>query len=461
MNRNLAVGLFVLIGLALFTAGLFLIGDRHEAFQKHITLYTEFADLSGLASGSKVQVGGMDAGQIEEISVPDSPSSKFRVKFQIGTRFHGLVRSDSTATIATEGIVGDTFLSIGPGSEGSPAAISGTTLGSKEPLELAALLSQAQGSLSDVDTTMRDADKLMTFAGGDLAPTLATAHKAMADADDILVGLKQGDGTAGMLLRDRALANSIKRTVANTEQVTNSLRGTADRANTLLGDVASRNFPQKIDDTLAALRDTASNFDATSKSVKQTVAELTEPDEHGVSVGANLRETISNVNTATGNLADDTEALKHSFLVRGFFRKRGYYTLTNISPAEYRHDPLSTSAANQRTWVSADQLFHRNSKDVEELTPAGKQILDHALAIYGDTLLSNPIVVEGYSTDASLAERVELSRARAIAVRNYIIQRFQLDPMTTGGVALDDQAPQGAGRATWDGVSIVLLSKAH
>ena len=35
-NKNLMIGTFVLAGLALFMAGLFLIGNRHEAFARHI-----------------------------------------------------------------------------------------------------------------------------------------------------------------------------------------------------------------------------------------------------------------------------------------------------------------------------------------------------------------------------------------------------------------------------------------
>ena len=53
MNRFLMIGVFVLAGLALFTAGLFMIGNRHEAFARHVELYTEFADVSGIVPGAK------------------------------------------------------------------------------------------------------------------------------------------------------------------------------------------------------------------------------------------------------------------------------------------------------------------------------------------------------------------------------------------------------------------------
>src|SRR4051794_26248134 len=109
-NRSFTVGLFVIAGLTLFTVGLFLVGNRVEAFARHMDFYAEFTDLAGLSKGAKVQVGGMNAGQILDIVIPDSPSSRFRVKLRINEKLHGLVRTDSVATIGTEGVVGDTFV---------------------------------------------------------------------------------------------------------------------------------------------------------------------------------------------------------------------------------------------------------------------------------------------------------------------------------------------------------------
>src|ERR1700744_4402645 len=108
MNRNFIVGLFVVAGLTLFSVGLFLIGNRNQRFARHVEYYAEFTDLAGLAKGAKVQVAGMDAGQIVDIGVPHSPASRFRVRMRINEALHGLVRTDSVTTIGTEGVVGDT-----------------------------------------------------------------------------------------------------------------------------------------------------------------------------------------------------------------------------------------------------------------------------------------------------------------------------------------------------------------
>ena len=53
MNRFMMVGVFVVAGLALFTTGLFMIGNRHEAFARHVEVYIEFADVSGIVTAAR------------------------------------------------------------------------------------------------------------------------------------------------------------------------------------------------------------------------------------------------------------------------------------------------------------------------------------------------------------------------------------------------------------------------
>src|ERR1700691_3190066 len=115
-NNNLSIGLFVVGGLVLFGIGMFVIEDRLQAFARHTEYYSEFVNLAGLANGAKVRVAGMDAGQVLAIGVPDSPTSRFRVKWRIDAKLRGLVRADSVVTIETEGIVGGTYLSVRQGS---------------------------------------------------------------------------------------------------------------------------------------------------------------------------------------------------------------------------------------------------------------------------------------------------------------------------------------------------------
>ena len=457
-NKNLIVGLFVLAGLAIFTTGLFLIGNRHQAFARHIDYYAEFTNLAGLSKGSKVQVAGMDAGQVLDIAVPDSPSGRFRIKLRIDERLRGLVRTDSVATIGTQGVVGETFLLIHPGSPKAATAGTLALLPSKEPIDMSALLDQGQGLVSDVDVAVKDADGILKKTGGQLSSTLGTANTALANVNDVVVGLKQGQGAAGMFLRDQTVAAQIRQAVANAQQASADLARLSNQANGLMTDVQSRHFPQKVDDTMAVVTSAASNLDASAKQIRQTIAEASVPDANGATAGMNIRESLSNVNIATTNAADSTEALKHNFLLRGFFRRRGYYNLTQISPAQYRKDSLFSKPENTRAWLPADQVFARDSNGLEQLTSQGKSLLNGAVASHGDSIVKSPVVIEGYWNGEDAGEQLARSRSRAILVRNYLQNHFQLDASHLGIVAMQNLPPAGLDHATWDGVCVVIVA---
>ena len=460
-NKNLMVGTFVLAGLVLFMAGLFLIGNRHEAFARHVDYYADFTNLSGLSKGSKVQVAGMDAGQVLDVAVPASPQARFRVKLRISENLQGLVRTDSIATIGTQGVVGETFLLIRPGSSKAPAATPLSVLPSKEPFDISVLLDQGQGLVSDVDGAVKDADGLLKTTGGQLGSTLANANAALTNVNDVVTGLKQGRGTAGMLLQDPALATQIRQTLANVQQVSVDLGQLTNKANGLMTDVQSHNFPQKLDDTIAVVKSAASNVDASTQQIRKTIDEASVPDENGATPGMNIRESLSNTSIATANVADGTEAAKHNFLLRGFFVHRGYYDLTGISADKYRQDRLFTDQKNYRVWLPGAELFQKNSNGEEELSAQGKTLLANALAQYGESVVERPIVVEGYSEGDGPANQLALSRGRAVVARQYLLNHFRLNSANLGAVPLMSLPPSGSGHPTWDGICIVVLQPKH
>jgi phospholipid/cholesterol/gamma-HCH transport system substrate-binding protein len=464
MNKPLIVGSFAMAGLALFATGLFMIGNRHEAFSRHTQFYVEFSNLSGIARGTEVQVAGMDAGEVIEVRIPASPASKFRVRLRITETLSGLVRTDSIVTIDTEGVVGNRFLSINSGTAQAPPAPPDSTLRSKEATELSALLDQAKGTITDIDATVRNANGVITNAGkvvatvgGNLNSALTEVRTTVGNANDIVTGLKAGKGAAGMLLGDEALSTQIRKAVTNAQDATDEFSHAAEHASSLVSDVESRSFPQKIDETLASVKDTVNNLDATSKQVRQTVSDFSGPDEKGVTAAENLRESLSNVNTAAANMADDTEALKHNFFLRGFFRSRGYFNLDRLSPDLYRKDHTFSRPNNRRAWLHADELFQLTADGVEQLTQTGRTLLNATLGQYGATILESPLVIEGYSDTADTAQRLATSRTRAILVRNYLQNHFQLDPSVIGSVALENRPPAGLDRGNWNGVAIVIL----
>src|SRR3954454_21384893 len=206
---NVSIGLFVIGGVFLFGVGMFLIGDRQQFFSHHSEYYSDFVNLAGLTKGSKVRVSGMDSGEVVSIGVPESPSSSFRVKWRIDAKLRGLVRTDSVAIIATEGVVGGTYLAVRTGSPKASQAAEFATIPSKEPTELADLLVRG-------NTLLTDADGMLKQLSGKVSGTLDTVATTVSNVNDVVVGLKQGRGTAGMLLSDDKLAAQLRGTLTTT-----------------------------------------------------------------------------------------------------------------------------------------------------------------------------------------------------------------------------------------------------
>jgi phospholipid/cholesterol/gamma-HCH transport system substrate-binding protein len=453
MSRQyLAVGIFIIVGATLFALGIFLIGSRHEAFAQHIVLYTEFVDLDGVTKGSKVQVAGMDAGQVTKIDVPRSPTGRFRVQMKVDEQLHGLVRADSVVTVDTEGVVGDTFLTIHPGSPNAAIAKADSVLQSKPPVSMSDLLTHGVGIMNDADATLKQ-------VAGKLNTALDGVNGAVSNANDLLVGLKEGRGPAGMFLRDEKMAAQIRETMSNVQSTTSNLNQASARVNILVADVQQRRLPQTLDDTMAQIRSASTRANETLEQVHQSLSQALGPDANGATAGQNISEALTNINIATGNMAEDTEALKHNFFFRGFFNRRGYYSLANLSPQEYRRSELFGSAHSPRAWLQAQALFQQGPHGAEELSESGKHAIDGAVASLGDSIFTHPIVIEGYSDRPQPADALSSSYARSQLVRNYLEARYPFAAKKVVVMPLSETPPPRLGHDHWSGVSILVAEK--
>jgi phospholipid/cholesterol/gamma-HCH transport system substrate-binding protein len=451
-KRYLAVGIFIIAGATLFAAGIFLVGSRHEAFARHMLLYTEFANLDSVTKGSKVQVAGMDAGQVTRIVVPQSPNGQFRVQMKIDEQFHGLIRSDSVVTVDTEGVVGNTFLTIHAGSVKAPMAPDGSLLGSKPPVSMFDLLTRGLGIMNDADSTLNQ-------VGGKLNVALDGVNGAVGNANDLLIGLKEGRGPAGMLLRDEGMADKIRETMLNVQSTASNLKQASAGVTSMVADVQQRQLPQKLDDTMTQIRSVSNQANATIGQVRQSMTQALGPDVNGVTAGQNISQTLTNVNVATSNMAEDTEALKRNFFFRGYFKQRGYYSLSNLSPREYRHSKLFAGPNNSRVWLRDDSLFQQEANGSEGLSEGGKRALDAAVMSLSDLIFTHPIVVEGYSDAVVPADALSFSYARAEIVRNYLEARYPFEAKNIGVMPLSAIPPTGLGHGQWTGVCILVVEK--
>jgi len=167
------------------------------------------------------------------------------------------VRADSVVTVGTEGVVGNRFLGISAGSSRAPAVVTGATLKGIETTDLSALLELAKGTIVNVDNTVRNANSLVTNANdlitsvaGNLNATLDKTKLTISNANDVVTGLKEGRGPAGMLLRDEALADQVRQAVTNAQNATSELNRAAAQVGTLMSELQSKGLPDQVDNTL-------------------------------------------------------------------------------------------------------------------------------------------------------------------------------------------------------------------
>ena len=458
---------FLIGGLILFVSGMYFIASRHHVFSPKLDVYTEFDRLNGLRRGAKVRVSGMDAGEVLETRVPNAPERRFRLKLRIGERFHVLLRGDSTATIRTTALGGSSFVEIQKGTEHSPELPPGGTIPGLEPFELSDLIQlggdvlrlvqtnisslqvSTQRTLQSIDLAVNHTDRTVVAAGAELQRLLFSARQASDEAGRTIAEIEHGHGTIGKLLKDPALADLVDQTVRNANQSAANLNQASARLNATATELQKR-------DLLSRVQAMLENSRQLTETLNRAVTKLTNSSLASESTASDLRDTIANARSAMVNLAENTEALKHNFLVRGFFKDRGYYSLDRMTPAQYMK--VLNEHSSERVWLGRNDLFFAGPDGKEKLTKSGEARIESGMNGLIPYLPKGTIVVEGYAKQGSRSQRFIRARQRAAAVQSYITNRFGLLPdQDVGAIPAPDSLASAVGKSGWDGVSLVLL----
>jgi phospholipid/cholesterol/gamma-HCH transport system substrate-binding protein len=438
-KRAVGAGAFVLIGLFLFAVALFMIGERRMLFERRFTLYAEFSRLGELEPGAPVRVAGAGAGEVVDIELPSRPSEKFRVKMEVREALHPIIRTDSIAVPQTEGLVGGVFVNIGAGTDQAPRVADGGTIQGREPFQISDLLQQASDTMmmigdtvaalrGDAETAMKeiagtaeDAHALFNTMKPDLEAMAANGRLISSDTRELMAKINSGQGTVGRLINDDDLYRQLQEVTRQGQGVMANLHQVSDEARRALVDFRSKDGPAQ-----------------------------------GLLV--DMRTTIGQAREATADLADNMEAMKHNFLLRGFFNKRGYFDLDTISPAEYQAGVLENGKRKaMRIWLRAPLVFEPGPDDTEVLSATGRARIDSAMSTYLKYLPANPLVVEGYAPAPTSAERFRLSRRRAGIVRQYIVGKYDVPPQNVGFIGLGAEALHSPDKERWDGVALTLF----
>ena len=264
---QLRVGLTVLFASITLGVLIFLMSGTAGFFTKKITLSSYFDESAGLRVGAPVRLEGVDIGNVTRIRlVPGHPGNPVEVVMKVNTTYSFNLRKDSVSTMATAGVLGETYININSAFAKGPLAVDGDTLATHSTPGIDDVVRASQSTLQNMDALLKRLDRIVAFVEsgqgsigkliydpglydrlnstvgefkglmddiksgkGSIGPLLTSDEaykKAIAALDKInliIDDLQQGKGTAGKLLKDPELYANTNKTIANIRQMTDDI----------------------------------------------------------------------------------------------------------------------------------------------------------------------------------------------------------------------------------------------
>lgn len=187
-SYKIKLGLFILGGLVLFAAVLFIIGKKNNLFTPVFTLSAAFNNVSGLQTGNNIRFSGITIGTVDDITIIND--STVKVAMTLKHSIKKFIKADSKAIIASDGIIGDKLVIISQGSTESPIVKEGQLLESEEPVETGEIMASLQ-------------------------VTAANAEVITEQLAEVMIKVNSGNGTLGRLIQDPTIANNLSQTMQN------------------------------------------------------------------------------------------------------------------------------------------------------------------------------------------------------------------------------------------------------
>lgn len=315
-KRGIIVGIFIFLGILIFTVAILTLGGQQKTFQKSVMVKAFFSDVEGLQKGNNVWFSGVKIGTVKNISFKGN--SQVEVDLNIQESSKEYIRRNAKAKISSDGLIGNKIVVLYGGTVTNP------------PIENGDVMVVDKASTTDeMFSMLQNNNKNLLDITGDFKL--------------ISKRLSNGEGTVGKLLTDEALLNdmqkvmsTLQRAAINTERLTSTVTAYTGKLNNR-GTLAN----ELVSDTVmfARLKQTSKEIETLSQTAKAAVNDLKNATEN-VNAGLNnkntpagmllkdegvandLKSTLHYLNSSTQKLDENLEALQHNFLLRGFFKKK-------------------------------------------------------------------------------------------------------------------------------------------
>jgi phospholipid/cholesterol/gamma-HCH transport system substrate-binding protein len=223
MRRGVKVGLFIIFGLVLTMAAVFLIGNTRNFWQAKVAYRAAFQDVEGLKPGAPVRMGGLDIGSVVRVGHDNENPGDTRifVTMSIVKGEAARIRSDSVARVVNKGLLGDKMVEVTVGSFEAAALLPGAVIPSEEPRDVLAAVNKVAAA------TQRAIERIEPLAQQLGDPKFSEDIRAsVEDVHSLLDAIVHGDGTVHRLFYDRRDADQIDELVGHLNRTSSHLDAT-------------------------------------------------------------------------------------------------------------------------------------------------------------------------------------------------------------------------------------------
>lgn len=313
LRKDVQLGIFVTIGVALFVTGILLIGSSNKLFGTRFSIYVQFDDVEGLKKGDNVWFSGVKIGTVKDISFVGT--SSVRVELGIEESSRPYIKQDARAMISSDGVLaGNKIVVITAGGvESAPV---------EDEQQIASFKLYDTGAI--ISTLRENNDNLL----------LITAELA-----SILEKINKGNGTASLLLSDSTLPVVLRQTVGNLQQMSREgslaarhLQQAAQRLqdpNGLLGKLSQdTSLLQQARQTMSRLEHAAANADTLTQNFQFMSEQLRQNNNLWQLVATDtafarqLSNMVGQLDQSAEKLNVNMEAIRSNFLFRKYFKKK-------------------------------------------------------------------------------------------------------------------------------------------
>lgn len=296
------VGITVIFATLTLCVLIFLMSGTTGIFTKKLTLFLYQDNAGGLRVGAPVRLEGVDIGNVTKIGVvPNHGADPVQIQMKISSRFQPLIKENSTATLATAGVLGETFVDIDSRNATGGVIQNGASLKSKDTPQFEDVVRSSQGTLQNIDVLLQRTDRIIAYiesGQGSIGKLIYDQelynrlNSTLTEVQTMVNEISSGKGSIGKLLNDDELYNKANASVdklntiideINSGQGTigkflkdpslyNNTNETIQKANALMSDVNAGKgalgkfakdeaFAKKLDDTITHLDSLAAKID--------------------------------------------------------------------------------------------------------------------------------------------------------------------------------------------------------